>query len=162
MADDPCVSALAEGERFATDLEAAELFVVGALRAWVAPLMRPGRPHPDWREIFQLAGVPPLASDSFDSMMSVLSHSAARLIDVRCCRCPSISRDEIGMLLLVGGLQDGDLLAAVEVLHDWLHPGVVPVMYPPAQRFAAMAGAAGLRLPKPAHGRRLQVASVLH
>jgi len=135
------------GERATLELGPAELFVVGALRAWVAPLRAPGGTHPDWREIFALAEVAGPGATAFDGMMSVVARSARRLLDVRCCRCPSLGEDEVALLALVGALQAGDAPGALAVLADWLPPASVMPALQGAQRFATLTAAAGLRLP---------------
>lgn len=137
----------APGERALLDLGPEELFVVAALRAWVAPVMRPGTPHPDWREMFRLAGVASAGAVGFDLLMSVVGGSAQRVIEVRCCRCPSLGADEVLMLRLVGALQNGDTLTALDVVSDWVPQGSVAPALRGAQRFAAMMSAAGHRLP---------------
>jgi hypothetical protein len=96
----------APGERAILDLGPEELFVVAALRAWVAPVMRPGAPHPDWREMFRLAEVASAGAVGFDLLMSVVGSAAQRIIEVRCCRCPSLGADEVAMLRLVAALQN--------------------------------------------------------
>jgi len=135
------------GERAILDLGAEELFVVASLRAWVAPMMRPGTPHPDWREMFRLAGVASAGAVGFELVMSVLGSTAQRVIEVRCCRCPSLGADEVRMLRLVAALQAGDTVAALDVIADWVPPGSITPALRGAERFAAMMSAAGHRLP---------------
>ncbi len=129
------------------DLGPEELFVVAALRAWVSPRMRPGTPHPDWQEMFRLAGVAADGALGFDLLMSVVGEAARRLIEVRCCPCPSLGADEGAMLRLVAALQDDDTLSALDVLSDWVAPGSVAPALRGARRFTAMMLAAGHRLP---------------
>ena len=135
------------GERALLDLGPEELFVVAALRAWVAPVMRPGMAHPDWREMFRLAGVSSAGAVGFDLLMSVVGSAAQRIIEVRCCRCPSLGADEVAMLRLVNAMQNADTLSALDVISDWVPPGSVAPALRGAQRFAAMMSAAGHRLP---------------
>ncbi len=155
----------APGERATLDLGPEELFVVAALRAWVAPIMRPGTPHPDWREMFRLAGVAAAGVVGFDLVMSVVGSAAQRIIEVRCCRCPSLGADEVAMLRLVAALQNGDTLSALDILSDWVPPGSVAPALRGAQRFAAMMSAAGHRLPPqamPMAAMRRPVGAMLH
>jgi hypothetical protein len=161
VAGKPCDGAHAAlpGERAALDLGAEELFVLGAFRAWVAPRMRPGAAHPDWRELFRLAGAPAAAAVGLDLLLSVVAAHAQRLIEVRCCACPSLGPDEEALLRLVAALQAGDSLDALDVLSDWLPPGMVAPALRGAQRFATLIAAAGLRLPAAARAR---VAATLH
>lgn len=137
----------APGERALLDLGPEELFVVASLRAWVAPVMRPGTPHPDWREMFRLAGVSTAGAVGFDLVMSVIGSAAQRIIEVRCCRCPSLGADEVLMLRLVEALQNGDTLTALDVISDWVPQGSVEPALRGAQRFVTMMSAAGHRLP---------------
>lgn len=132
------------GRRGVMELDAAELLVVAALRAWVAPLTRPGQPHPDWREIFRLAGTEAAAGIGFDALMSVISTHARRLIDVHCCNCPALGEDEAAMLRLVGALQAGQAPAALEVLAGWLPGEAVRPACHAARRFALGLAEAGL------------------
>ncbi|WP_431284743.1 hypothetical protein ACQW02_08015 [Humitalea sp. 24SJ18S-53] len=145
------------------DLVASELFVVGALRAWVAPLVRPKGLYPEWRDIFRMAQVAPPGAVGFELLMSVVSSHAQRSIEVRCCHCPALAGDEAAMLRLVAGLQAGDSFSALDVLSDWLPVAMVAPGFRGAQRFAALTAEAGLRLPaQPLHLAPLPVARVLH
>jgi hypothetical protein len=136
------------GRPGAMELGAAELFVVATLRAWVAPLMRPGEPHPDWRELFRLAGVGAPAAIAFDGLMSVIGAHAQRLIEVHCCRCPTLGEDETAMLRLMAALQADRPGAALHVLGDWLPGAAVGPALQAARRFAIGIAEAGLALPR--------------
>ena len=137
-----------QGRRGAMDLDAAELFVVATLRAWVAPRMRPGEAHPDWRELFRIANVCAPAAIAFDGLMSVIGAEAVRLIDVHCCSCPALGDDEAAMLRLVFALQSQATLTALEVLGDWLPDHAVGPALRAATRFARGMAEAGLLLPR--------------
>jgi hypothetical protein len=136
------------GPGAAMDLDAAELFVVATLRAWVAPRLWPGRPHPDWRELFRLAGVGAPAPLGFDALMSLLGGQATRLIDVRCCACPGVGEDEAAMLRLVGAVQAGETPGARAVLDDWLPGEAIGPALEAARRLALGMAGAGLLLPR--------------
>ncbi|WP_424811513.1 hypothetical protein [Roseococcus sp. YIM B11640] len=148
----------APGERATGDLSAEELFVVGSLRAWVSPLMRPGTPCPDWKEIFRLAAVGGEASAGFDRLMSIIGTSAQRIIEVRCCSCPSLGADEVNMLHLVAALQMADRTGAIDIIADWVAPAFVAAALRGAEQFAAGTMEAALWLPPqtalPAPARR--------
>lgn len=156
----------APGERAMLDLGPDERFVVAALRAWVAPLMHPDCVHPDWQNLFRLAGVAAPAAVAFDQMMSVVASSAQRVLEVRCCRCPTLGADECAMLRLIAALQAGDTLGALDVLPDWLPSGAIAPALRGAQRFAALTATMGLRLPvsvtAPAHQRLAPKGATLH
>ncbi len=133
------------GERAALALDGAGLLIVGGLRSWVTPLRAPGAGHPDWRELFGMAGLAGPAALAFDGMMSVLARSAQRSLDVRCCHCPSVSADEEAMLSAVIALQAGDTGDALRLLADWLPATALPEALRHLRRFATIAAAAGLR-----------------
>ncbi|HEY4250756.1 MAG TPA: hypothetical protein VGM87_06135 [Roseomonas sp.] len=137
----------APGERGAYDLGSGELFVVAALRAWVAPIRDPDGTHPDWQALFRMAGVAGEAAHAFDRLMGIVARSAIRLLDVRCCRCPGVGADEEAMLRIIGALQAGEALSAIEDLIDWLPQDALTPALQGAQRFATLTAAAGLRLP---------------
>jgi hypothetical protein len=136
------------GSRAAMDLDAAELFVVATLRAWVAPRMRPGEHHPDWQHLFRLAGIGTPAAVAFDMLMSLIGANATRLIDVRCCACPGVGDDETALLRLVSALQAGDAPVARAVLDDWLPEEAAGPALHAARRFALGIAEAGLALPR--------------
>lgn len=145
----PCPDGHADTDRPVHALDIPALLVVGAMRAWVAPLVKPGHEHPNWREILRLAGVPGEGAQGFNRLMEVVAGHARRLIEVRCCHCPALGEDEVHMLSLMGALQQGDAFMPVRILTDWLPAGQVTPALASAQRFAAILAAQGLRLPGP-------------
>ena len=152
----------AHGRRGAMDLDAAELFVTAALRAWVAPHMHPGEVHPDWRELFRLARLGAPAMVAFDGLMSVIAAQAKRMIDVHCCRCPALGDDEALMLRLVTALQSGEALPALEILGDWLPDEATAPALLAARRFALSIAEAGLALPRRGQVIALRAGRTLH
>lgn len=152
----------APGRRGAMDLDAAELFVIAALRAWVAPQMHPGEVHPDWRELFRMARVGAPAMVAFDGLMSIIAAQATRLIDVHCCRCPALGEDEGLMLRLVTALQSGEALPALEILGDWLPDEATAPALLAARRFALSIAEAGLALPRRGQVIALHASRTLH
>jgi hypothetical protein len=148
------------GQRGALDLDGAELFVIATLRAWVAPRMRPGEAHPDWRELFRMAGLGAPAMIAFDGLMSMIGAQAKRLIDVHCCRCPALGEDEALMLRLVTALQAGETLPALGILGDWLPEEATGPALHAARRFALTIAEAGLSLPR--RGQVVVFARTLH
>ena len=142
----------APGDRAASDLGAAETVFVTALRCWVAPIMHPESRHPDWQPVLRLAGLDNVSLAEFDVLMAILARSAKRMLEVRCCRCPSLGADEIAMLELVGSQQAGDAVGALSVLSDWLpSPAIRPALLA-VRHFSADMLAAGLRVPVLAAG----------
>lgn len=141
------------GDRATADLDTAETVVVAALRCWVAPIMHPQGHHPAWQAVFQLAGVAEDASPDFNLLMTILARSAQRMLEVRCCHCPSLGTDEIAMLELVGSLQEGNTLGALSVLSDWLPPAAIGPALLAAKRFSEAMSAAGLRVSASAAGK---------
>lgn len=137
----------APGERSALDLASGELFVLAALRAWVAPLRDPEGSHPDWRALFRMAGVAAEAAQGFDQLMGIVARGAIRLLDVRCCRCPGLGADEEALLRITAALQAGEALTALDELAGWLPQAALVPALQGAQRFATLTAAAGLRLP---------------
>lgn len=133
--------------RATMSLGAPELLLVGAFRAWVAPLVRPGAPHPDWREMFVLARLAPATMVAFDAMMGILAAQSRRLIAVPCCSCPGVGEDEVAAIRLVAALQRRDLLPAFGILGDWLTPEAVGPALRAARRVAIGMADGGLVLP---------------
>lgn len=148
MPTEPCNAnhPLMPGEAAIDDLTPGALFVVAALRAWVAPLMYPGEEHPDWREIFRQGGVRSTGAVGFDMVMSVVAGQAQRLLEVRCCHCPGVGADEALMLHMIAALQADDMQGAIAVLADWLPQSALAPALCGARRFAAEISAAGLHL----------------
>jgi hypothetical protein len=110
-------------------LEGEALFVVAVLRSWIAAQRPGGDDGPDWRRIFVLADLPPDASACFGFFMSIVRQAMRRALDIRCCACPQVGRDEEALLRIIGALQADDRLGALDDIADWLHPeGVMPAL----------------------------------
>lgn len=110
-------------------LEAEALFVVAVLRSWIAAQRPGGDDGPDWRRIFVLAELPLEASAAFGGFMSIVRQAMRRALDIRCCTCPLVGRDEEAMLRIIGSLQADDRLRALDDIADWLYPdGVMPAL----------------------------------
>ncbi|MDN3567095.1 hypothetical protein ACFQY5_07865 [Paeniroseomonas aquatica] len=136
------------GGRATLTLEAEPLFVVGVLRAWVAAL-QPDPGAPEWRQIVALAGLPAAAATAFGSFMTLVRQSLRRSLDVRCCPCPRLGRDEEALLRLLGAMQCGDRLAALDELDAWLQPGNLTPALRSAEALAAMLARHDVRLARP-------------
>lgn len=129
-----------------TSLEPEALFVLGALRSWIAA-HRPGGAAPiDWRQVFALAELPWPVASAFGSLMSVIRHGMRRPLDFRCCPCPQLGRDEEAVFRIIAALQQGDRLGAVEEFADWLYPESVIPALDAASALALQFGANGVTL----------------
>lgn len=157
----PCADH-APGPRPVMGLSAAELLLVGAMRAWVAPVMRPGSEHPDWRDLFTLARIPPAGAVAFEALMAILGAQAQRLIDIHCCRCPSLGEDEAAAIRLVAALQRREVLPALDVLGDWLPREAVGPALLAARRLALGMAEAGLPMPRRGEVIPFPAAATLH
>lgn len=128
-------------------LEGEALFVVAVLRSWIAAQRPGGDAGLEWRRIFVLADLPPEASASFGCFMSVVLPAMRRALDIRCCTCPQIGRDEEALLRIIGALQANDRLGALDDIADWLYPeGVMPA-FNAAVRLARLLASHDVLLP---------------
>ena len=129
-----------------TALVAEELFLLGVLRAWKAA-QQPDADHgPSWRRIFVLAELPPEPGAAFDRFMTAVARTMRRPLDIRCRPCPQVGTDEEAMLRIVGALQVGDRLGAIDDLAGWLVPeGIIPALGA-AQHLAAQLSHHGVVL----------------
>lgn len=135
-------------------LEAEALFVVGVCRAWTAALQPADPETPDWRHIFTLASLPPEAAAAYASFMTLVMQSRRRPLDIRGCSCPEVGRDEEALLRLIGAVQAGDLLAALDELDDWLWPGNRTPVLRTAGTVAALFEAYDIQVPHAAAAPR--------
>lgn len=119
-----------------------ELLVVAALRAWMVPR----RGVQDWQGILASAGILPAGALGFELLMSVVSRSAQRRLDLRHGEGTGLGRDEAVLLDLVAALQRGDVLSAIGGLSEWLPPDQLAAALRGARIFARHAAAAGLKL----------------
>lgn len=110
-------------------LSAEALFLVGALRAWTAA-RRPGEDQgAGWRQIFALAEMPAEAGLAFDRFLAAVVRGLRRPLDIRCRPCPQVGADEEALLRILGALQAGDRLGAIDDLAGWLVPeAVIPAL----------------------------------
>ncbi len=120
----------------ALDLDLPGLALVGSLRAWVAPLLRPGERHPDWRGPLLALRAPAAVVFAWHRLLSAVSVGAARPVEVRCPRCLGLSPDEARLLRVVAAL------ATLPVAAPPLAPGrATPVEGVAAARGRALAEA---------------------
>ena len=98
-------------------LRAAELFLLTALRLWLAAHCRAD--VPDWRQGFAAAGLMEDGAPDFDMALRILV-AGVRRVDSRPAVHPRLSADEARLLRLFGVLQRGETGAAVGILQAWL------------------------------------------
>ena len=146
--------AAAPSGRPVLSLEAEALFVIGVSRAWTAALVPADPDAPNWRQIFTLASLPPEAAAAYGSFMTLVMQSRRRPLDIRGCSCPEVGRDEEALLRLVGAVQAGDLLAALDELDDWLWPGNRTPVLRAAGTVAALFEAHDIQVPHQAAAPR--------
>lgn len=121
------------------DLEPEALFCVAVLRTWAAAQRPGGIASPDWRSVCEQGELSDAAVQAFGRFLDVLHHGTRHPLDIRCCPCPLVGRDEERLLTLLKALQNDDVLSALDVLADWLEqPAVMPAL-PLAMRLAATA-----------------------
>lgn len=124
-------------------LRTPELFVLAALRHWVAPQRDPDGPHGDWRGAFRAATIEDTAAPSFDAFLRILGVAALAPLDVRCVKCARLGEDEGWLLQLVSLLQRDRVIEAAAILEHWLPRAAARIAFAHAGSFAAaMAGAA--------------------
>jgi len=129
-------------------LAPGELALLRGLRLWVA-LWRRGRdPLPEVAEEFAALGAR-AAGPGLDALLRVLVRAGGRSLDVRCPRCPALSRDEALLLHAVGHGQRGDL-SAMAMLLAGCGLGSVAARFAggPAEGIGRVLAAAGWRLPR--------------
>lgn len=131
-------------------LQAEALFVVAVLRSWIAAQRPGGDNGHDWRRIFVLAELPPEAAAAFGCFMAIVRQVMRRALDIRCCPCPQVGRDEEAFLRIIGALQADDRLGALDDIADWLHPeGTMPAL-DAAVRLASLLASHDVLLPRTA------------
>lgn len=123
-------------------LRTPELFVLAALRHWVAPHRDPGGEHSDWRSAFRAAAIEDAGAPSFNAFCRILGTAALAPLDVRCVRCARLSEDEGWLLQLVSLMQRDRVVEAVAILEHWLPRAAARIGFAHIGSFAAaMAGA---------------------
>jgi hypothetical protein len=127
-------------------LRTPELFVLAALRHWVAPQRDPAGDHGDWRGAFRAAAIEDIAP-SFDALCRIIGTAALAPLDVRCVRCARLGEDEAWMLQLVSLLQRDRIVEAAAILEHWLPRAAARIAFAHAGSFAAAMAGAGLIVP---------------
>ncbi|MDO9712506.1 hypothetical protein [Paracraurococcus lichenis] len=128
------------------DLEPEALFCIAVIRTWVAARRPDGMPSLDWREVCRRGELSEDTVQAFDAFLHTVHRAMRRPLDIRCCTCPQVGRDEDLLLALIAALQRDDALSALDVLASWLEqPAIMPAL-PLAMRLAATARTCGICL----------------
>lgn len=135
------------------DLAAAELLVVGAVRAWVEVRLRPRQDTPDWREILALGGIAPFGAMALEMLLGAIAGHATRPVEVRACACRRLGADERQLIALVALIQAGDWSGAAMALRGWLPSASLPSALRALECFACALSDGGHRLHARAAGR---------
>ena len=125
-------------------LRAAELFLLTALRPWLAAHRRAD--VPDWRQGLAAAGLMEDGAPDFDMTMRILVAGGRRL-DSRPAGHPRLSADEARLLRLFGALQRGETGEAVGILQAWLPSRPLRWLMHYAHSFVGVMAAQRLILP---------------
>jgi len=112
-------------ERFRS-LETAEKLLIWAICIWVRALQSETNAHGVLRACFEQAGAKD-AHLALDGMMTIISNSACRQIDIRCPKCPNTSSDEMRIVCAVAAWQNG---MDPEMADSFLGPLVLPAGLP--------------------------------
>jgi hypothetical protein len=128
-------------------LRTPELFVLAALRHWVAPHRDPGGAHGDWRGAFQAAAIEETGAPSFDAFCRILGAAAVAPLDVRCVKCARLGEDEAWLLQLVSLMQRDRVIEAAAILEHWLPRAAARIAFAHVGSFAAAMASARLVVP---------------
>jgi hypothetical protein len=134
------------------DLRTAELFVLCAVRLWVARFRDPAengvRASRDLERGFAAAAVADQGLVGLCRFFDVVVATVQKPLDMRCLKCPALGEDEGLLLQAVSLLQHGPGAEAATVLREWLPPAALRLAL---RELAELAGAlmdAGLVLPR--------------
>lgn len=123
-------------------LRTPELFVLAALRHWVAPHRDPQGDYGDWSGAFRAAGIEESGAPSFDAFCHILGTAARTPLEVRCVKCARLGEDEGWLLQLVSLMQRDRVIEAAAILEHWLPRAAARIAFAHIGSFAAaMAGA---------------------
>jgi hypothetical protein len=139
-------------------LRTPELFVLAALRHWVAPHRDPAGTHGDWRGAFRAAAIEETGAPSFDSFCRILGTAALSPLDVRCVKCARLGEDEAWLLQLVSLMQRDRVIEAAAILEHWLPRAAARIAFAYVGSFAAAMAGAHLVVP---HRPGLEAASAM-
>jgi len=128
-------------------LRTPELFLLSALRLWIAALVDPQGGHADWREGMAAAGIEPQGVPAFDGFWRIVSAAPLRELDLRCPTCPRLGEDEAWFLQAVQLLQARCYDRALAILADWLPSAAWRQAILPLRALARTLSEAGLTLP---------------
>jgi hypothetical protein len=132
-------------DRFAA-LDAAEQLVVWGCRRWVAAVRGEHCPVAVLTPSFERFGVGEAAL-SLDALLRVTARTALGRFEVRCCRCPQVSADELRLVAAAAAAQQGDAGLTRARLAGWLDRQGVSFALAPTRGLAILLASAGLVLP---------------
>ncbi len=141
-----------------TDLSTPELLLVGTLRLFAARPTDRARYGTDWSSGLRAAGLGARGVPAFRSLLELIMVSASRPLRVRRLCCLGLSRDEAGLLQVIGLLQRQRHADAAALLAAWLPPAAVRLAMSPSQALAAAMAQVRLIIPL----RRADAANAAH
>ena len=134
------------------DLRTAELFVLCAVRLWVARF-RNSVENGEWASHdlergFAAAGVADEGLAGLCRFFDVVVAAVQKPLDMRCVKCPALGEDEGQLLQAVSLFQHGQADGAAVVLRDWLPAAALRLALDELAQFANAVIDAGLVLPR--------------
>tara|TARA_A100001037_G_C15034655_1_gene582647 strand:+ start:492 stop:1013 length:522 start_codon:yes stop_codon:yes gene_type:complete len=130
-----------------------EQLILWAIRFWVKALQTEANAQTVLRAGFECARAPD-AHPALDDLMTIISISAQRSIDIRCPKCPSISPDEERLLGAVAAWQHGLPPAYADSFFSaWLPASALRVARTPASQLAYALSHAGMMIRSRKPGR---------
>jgi hypothetical protein len=131
-----------------TELRAAELFAVMALRFWVAAYQEPAEDRFRWQAGIQAAGLSDEGATAFNALLLIVAASSQRPLDVRCPKCLNLSGDEATFLQMLSLAQRDCATGAELALSGWLPPSAARTALPFIGSLAQAMNERGLRIPQ--------------
>lgn len=130
------------------DLRTAEMYVVCAVRLWLANHRGVAGAARDLERGFDMAGVADEGMSGLCRFFDAVAVTASRSLDIRCVRCAHLGADEAVMLQAVSLLQQGFRHSVAMLFADWLPAAALRVALPALADFAAVLAGAGLIVPR--------------
>ena len=131
-----------------TELRAAELFAVMALRFWAAGYRDPTDDFSQWQRGFAAAEISDDGVIAFNALFLVVASAARRPLDLRCSKCQSLGEDDAWFLQLLGLLQRDCVTGAELLLMVWLPPAAARTALPFVIVLAGAMADRDLKIPR--------------